>query len=115
MNELNWPAPWQSGVVVEPEGDYLYLGPTRTTVDRNTRTAMVTHEFARLQSRNKQHIFKWFEYTETWDDATKRRVRLYDDTVYSGFIQKVAGIDLWWDGDTVIPEFATLGLDAILF
>lgn len=115
VNEGNWTAPWQSGVAVEPEGDYLYLGPTRTTVDRNTRTAMVIHEFARLQSRNKQHIFEWFEYTEHWDDVTKRRVRVYDKKVYSGFVQKVAGTDLWWDDATPIPNFATLGLNAILF
>jgi len=115
VNELNWTGPWQSGLDVEPEGHYLYLGPTHTTVDRHTRTAMVTHEFARLQSRNRQHIFEWFEYTENWNDATKRRERVYDNTTHSGFVQKVAGTDLWWDGLTPIPTFATLGLSSIRF
>ncbi len=115
VNEANWTAPWGSGLTTEAEGDYLYLGPTSTTVDRNTRTAMVTHEFARLQSRNKQHIFEWLEYTPHWDPVAERQTRVFGDTVYSGFIQKVAGTDLWWDNATVIPQFATLGLNAILF
>lgn len=115
VNELNWTAPWESGLVVEPEGHYLYLGVTHTTVDRNTRTAMVTHDFARLQSRAKQHIFEWLEYVPGWDDAGKRRTRVFDDKVYSGFIQKVAGTDEGWDPPALIPQFATLGLGTILF
>ena len=117
VNEYAWIPPWENlatspGVV---DGEYLYLGPTHTVVDRNTRTAMITHSFARLQSRDRQHIFEWFEYKESRNVATGRIERVFDDTVYSGFIQKVAGTDVGGFPPAVIPEFSTLLLGNILF
>ncbi len=117
VNEDGWKPPWENlatstGVV---DGEYLYLGVTHTIVDRNTRTAMISHSFARLQSRDRQHIFEWLEYSETWDDATKRRTRLFDPALHAGYIQKVAGTDVGWFPPDLIPEFSTLLLGNIVF
>ncbi len=117
VNEVDWIPPWENfatspGVA---EGEYLYLGATNTVVDRNTRTAMITHSFARLQSRLKQHIFEWFEYIESWDEAAKRRTRVFDPTTYMGYVQKVAGTDVGWSPPAVIPRFSTLLLGNIVF
>ena len=110
VNEDGWIAPWAyDPLTPQSEGQFLYLGPVATSLNRRSRKAIITHEFARLQSRNQQHIFVWFDYTQVVNETTGRLDREYDIVSTQGYIQKVPG-ELWWDGVTIIPDFAALNL-----
>ena len=118
VNEDAWLPPWNGDIADPPidpglyynRGEVLYLGPVRTEINRPSRTALVTHEFARLQSRERQDVYRWFGYTQVVNTVTGLLDREYDAVASGGSIQKIAGTDLWWDDATPIPEFDTLNL-----
>ncbi len=114
VNEGLWEPPWTADGVEADEGEYIYLGATSTDPDRTTQTVLITHEFARLQSRAYQHLYEWYNYTQSINATTGEVERHYDDTPSTGKIFKIAGTDKWWDDVTNIPNFSALNLTGAL-
>ncbi len=94
VSEANWQPPWHFHAT-RMEGEFLYLGITRSSIDKRTRTARLTHEFARIAELfpTPEHLHSWRDFHQVKDPVTGGLTRAYANALSTAKKAGIAGTD----------------------
>ncbi len=117
VNEAGWKAPWLTHVEMAddtkaPVGSYLYMGAGNPIFDRRSQSALITHQFTRIISRQFQQTYPWITVDILPNDTNNGHYYKFAANKTSK-IYHIAGTDTGYSG-TAIPKFATL-FDGLAF